>query len=434
MLSFRIIVFAVCALFLSLSSQTVFASGSGGYRSETPDAGAMGEGSAFVGEADTPAAVYYNPAGINQMGTPEISIGDAFLAPRSQFRGDNGSTQNGRVNEYNVPNFYAVVPIIPNKLTIGVDGGTDWGLGENEAANGALRYATTQASLKNIDNSIVAAYQVTDRWSVAASADHDYSKADESKQYPNAFGGTTLGPDGGIELRGSDDSWGYRLATMFKINDQNQIGLMYRSRINLDYKGKITINGLNPALQAGSGFTGPNLITAAEEKSVLPQSVILGYSFKPIKKLTINADLEWMDWSSSKYQTLTYPNATPLQLGFLNSGGNPTAENWHSAWSESVGAQYEVTDHFRVRLGYYHHQTPIPSANFTPVIPDSSSNGYTTGFGFDINKHLTIDVVYSLGVYQTRDVTNATLTAENNINGKYSQYINIGLVSLTYKF
>ena len=49
---------------------------------------------------------------------------------------------------------------------------------------------------------------------------------------------------------------------------------------------------------------------------------------------------------------------------FLNTGGNPTPEDWHSAWSESIGTQYDVTDRFRVRLGYYHHEKVISNANF----------------------------------------------------------------------
>jgi len=426
---FRVIILAVCALLLNFASQNAFAAGSGGFRNETPDAGAMGMGSAFVGEADTPAALYYNPAGINQINTPEVSLGDAIIAPRAQYTDNSGNTAHEVVNMYNVPNFYAVVPLVPNKLTIGIDGGSYWGLGENWNYNGLTRYAVTQATLTNLDNSIAVAYQVTHQWSLAVSLDNDYSRADESYKFYNF-----APPDGGIELKANDDALGYRLATMFKINNQNQVGLMYRSRINHKYKGTIYVdnigavyNGLYPGL--GSSFE-----TNVEEKSVLPQSVILGYSFKPTPKWTINADVEWMDWSSTKNETFSYPNATTPQLGFLTAGGS-TPEDWQSAWSEAFGTQYDVTNRCRVRLGYFHHGKVIPSANFDPLILDSSSNGYTAGFGFDITKQLTIDVAYTLAVYDTRSITNTVLSSElQTVNGKYAQYLNIGLVSFTYKF
>ena len=175
--------------------------------------------------------------------------------------------------------------------------------------------------------------------------------------------------------------------------------------------------------------------TKAEEKSVLPQSVVMGYSFKPTSKWTINADLEWVDWSSTKYQTLTYPGATAQQLAFLGLGTNPTPADWHSAWSESIGAQYAVTDRFRVRLGYYHHEGVIPDATFNPELPDSNSNGYTTGFGFDITKRLTLDIAYSALFYDSRSITNSVSSVfGGNVDGKYKNSTNIGLVSLTYKF
>ena len=302
--------------FLGLISKVAFAAGSGAYRVETPDAGAFGMGSAFVGEADTPAAVYYNPAGINQMSRPEVSVGDAVIAPRGgQYTSPSGDTIHQRNDEYNIPNFYAVVPVIPNKLTVGIGSGSYWGLGTDWAPDSSLRYATTKATISDIDNSLVVAYQVTKQWSIAASADNDYSKADESLKFSNDLSGIGLGsgPDGGIELKANDDAWGYRLATMFKINDQNQVGLMYRSRINHEYEGKVYVDGIGAGYQFLTGL-GSSFDTEVKEKSVLPQSVVLGYSFKPTTKWTINADLEWMDWSSTKYQTLTFPNATATTI------------------------------------------------------------------------------------------------------------------------
>ena len=427
---FRIFAVAVCAFLVISFSQNAFAAGSGAYAVEVPDAGALGMGSAFVGEADTPAAVYYNPAGINQMTRPEGSIGDAVLAPRakmtSSYSGTNGNTVHMQNNEYNIPNSYAVVPLIPNKLSIGVGSGSYWGTGTNWGPNSILRYATTQAKIKNIDNSFVASYQVTPQWSIAAGVDNDESKADESFAISNAG----LSPDGMAELKGSDDAWGYRLATLFKFNDQNQFGLVYRSRINHNYTGKLSINGANPLVYGFSSY-----VAKVSEKSVLPQSLVAGYSFKPTKRWTINLDIEWMDWSSTKYQTINLnSDSTPGLQAF----GASTSADWRSAWSESIGTQYDVTDRFRVRLGYYHHEMVVPDATVNPNLPDSNANGYTTGFGFDITKRLTLDVAYAAQFYNSRNIVNSVasnaLVPAGTVDGKYREFVNIGLVSLTYKF
>jgi len=429
-------------MFLILISRVAFAASAGAYSIETEDAGAFGMGTAFVGEANTPAAVYYNPAGINQMTRPEISVGDAILAPRAQMtQASNGNVVHEENNEYSVPNFYAVIPVIPNKLSIGASSGSNWGLGTNWGPNSPLEFATTQASIKDVDNSFVASYQVTNQWSIAASADNDYSREDVSFSLNNLGFSPT---NANAEIRAGDDAWGYRIATMYKINDQNQIGLMYRSRIDHDYTGKIAINNLGPAYQVGFGgpFSGSNFITNIEEKSVLPQSVVIGYSLKPTTKWTINADLKWTDWSSMKYETLSFSNLTPGQAQLFNSL-NHIPQNWHSTWTESIGAQYDATNRFRVRAGYYHIESPISGPNFTPEIPDSNSNGITTGFGFDITKRLTLDVTYSGLIYDTRNITNSVANVASGagngglsgtVDGKYSQFVNIGLISLTYKF
>jgi long-chain fatty acid transport protein len=424
MLSIRKIVVAVCVLLAGFYGQEAFAASAGGYSIETNDAAVFGMGTAFVGEADTPAAVYYNPAGINQMTTVQISLGDAIIAPRGEMTQPGGNMVHEQNNEYNIPNFYAVVPVIAGKLTIGAGGGSYWGLGTNWGLNSPLDFATTQASITNLDNTLAASYQVTDKWSLAAGVINDFSKVDESYDLNN--GGGTGGANGVAELKGKDDAWGYRIATLFKINDQNQVGLIYNSRINHNYSGKLSINGANPGIYGLSSFVAPvNL------KTVLPQSVVLGYSFRPTSKWTINADLKWTDWSSTQYETINVTNPTLQALGV----GAPTPENWHSVWTESIGAQYDFTNRFRVRLGYYHVESPVSNADFNPSIPDSNSNGYTTGFGFDITKRLTLDVAYSALVYDSRVIVNKVSNSQGgSVNGKYEEFVNIGLMSLTYKF
>ena len=99
LLKYRIVIFLFTVIFLCLTSKAVFAASAGAYSIETEDAGAFGMGTAFVGDANTPAAVYYNPAGINQMTRPEISVGYAILAPRGQMKQPDGNTVHMENNE-----------------------------------------------------------------------------------------------------------------------------------------------------------------------------------------------------------------------------------------------------------------------------------------------------------------------------------------------
>lgn len=260
-----------------LMACNAFAASAGSYSLETNDATAFGMGTAFVGEANDPAAVYYNPAGMNQISEPEVSVGDAILAPRAHMTQPDGNIVHEQNNEYNIPNFYLVAPVIP-KLSIGAASGSYWGLGTNWGPNSPLQFATTQASIKDVDNTLAASYLITDQWSVGASVINDYSRADESFALPNGGGSNAV-----AELRAGDDAWGYGLSTMFKINDQNQIGLIYRSRIDHDYTGKVIINGANPLAYGFSNF----IANDVHEKLVLPKVLLWGIVLNQLLSLQL---------------------------------------------------------------------------------------------------------------------------------------------------
>lgn len=428
------------AAFLSLAFSLVavtpvLAAGSGAFRVELPDAGALGKGSAFVGEANTPAAVYYNPAGLTQIKNFQVTAGTAWIAPQNEFKPNSGDVVQMRRNNFFIPHFYAAAPV-GDRLTIGVGANSYFGLGTEWAMESPLRYVATESVIENKDYALTAAYQVTDQWSFAVSADNDDTKVSKSKKLQQASGG-----DGNFQLKAKDNAWGYRLATMFKINPRHQVGLMYRSRISHKYEGKAYLNDLNasPTL-FGMGlshdnyqglFGGSSYETKLSEKFTLPQSVVIGYSFKPNDKWTFNFDLEWMDWSSVKQDAINWLQETDAsRLAILNNG-NPEARDWKSVFSQAIGFEYAATHRLRLRGGYYHHSSPIPQSTFHANLPDADSHGFTGGLGFDLTSKLTLDLAYSGLLYETREVDSDINSA---IDGEYKQFTNIAMGSLTYKF
>lgn len=429
----RHFIFPLFLAFLVGISANALASGSGSFRVELPDAAALGKGTSFVGEANTPAAVYYNPAGLTQVVQAAVSVGTAFIAPQVDLKQPSGNDVQMRRNQFWIPHFYAAIPIIANKLAIGVGGTSYFGLGTQWADDSPLRYEETNSSIINKDYLLTLAYQATEHWAFAIGADNDNSKASKSKRL---FQSTGL-DDANFQLKVKDSSWGYRLATMYKLNERHQFGLMYRSRIKHTYEGKAYLDGLNNAgaTPYAAIFGGSSYETTLSEKLTLPQSVVIGYSFKPTDKWTLNIDAEWMDWSSVKYEAINWRDETnTTRLAVLNAG-NPAPRDWKSVWSESIGVEYAATDRLRLRGGYYHHTTPIPGDTWDANLPDANSHGATTGFGYDLSKSLTLDVAYSFLYYEPRNVDNAVGNAFGaNIDGKYTQIMNIGMATLTYKF
>jgi len=443
MSSFRIFIVAVCVFLVGFTGQKVFASDSGVIKLELPDAAAVGMGGAFVGEADRPSAVYYNPAGIVQMDTMEFSGGITWLQPQIKFESltsGNGNTSEMKQDNYIFPAIFATAPVIKDKLYIGAGEASDFGAGNDWHADSFSRYDTVKDSIENKDIMLVAAYKINDRWSVGAGAIDDLSKFEHDQALSQ-----NNGVDGDALFKANDHAWGFTLASLFKLNDQNQFGLTYKSPIHHTYNGTLYLNNLNNSPTfgpLGGGFPGgysdvfgaSSLTTKAVQKLTLPQSVTLGYSLKPTSKWKVNFDLEWTDWSNTEQQIIYYPNTSAKQASILATD-NPQQRSWRSVWSESLGTEYGITDTFRIRGGYDHHQSPVPKNTYDTAFPDSNYNAVSTGFGFDITKNITIDIGYVAVFYQPRSIKNAQGVALSAaLGGKYSEFVNIGTATLTYKF
>jgi long-chain fatty acid transport protein len=327
-----------------------------------------------------------------------------------------------------IPHIYLVSDFGLDDFVFGLGGVSSWGTGTAWADDSFSRYAATESDVKNIDTLVTAAYKFNEQLSFGISADFDYSVANKSKKLLQAGGA-----DGDYNLKAKDSGWGYRLATHYKLSDHHKFGLMYRSPIQLKYRGKAFLHELN-----GSGsnfaaiFGGSSFETNIAEEFELPQSVVLGYSYQPDNKWTFNFDVEWMDWSSLEQERLEFTEVlTAAQAAVLNTG-NPANRDWDAVWSGAVGIEYAWSDDLRLRGGYYQHTAPGPEENFESTLPDANKYGVTTGFGYDLTENSTFDMAYSYLVYENITIDNAI--ASGTINGTYEQVMHMGLVTYSYKF
>lgn len=412
---------SLLGLILALPLSKVYAVGSGAYRLEVPDAEAMGKGSAFVAQADNPSAIYYNPAGITQLNSKlDVSLGASTIQPFTTYKDNSGNNTKMREQVFTVPNIYAVSNFGLEKLAFGFGSTSYFGLGTDWANDSFSKYTATKTDLNTQNIMLTAAYEINDNISVGASADYTAASVDMHRQASAAVGG------GDFQVKGKDNNaWGYRLSALYKLNKNHSFGFMYRSSQQVKYRGKLYLNGNT------SGVFGSSYETDVTSNATLPQSMVLGYCFKPNDKWRFEFDTEWMDWASTEETSYDYPNETnSTRLTYLNSYINPTFErNWHSVFSYSFGTEYKVNDQWKLRAGFFYHKTPIAQANFETSLPDASVNSLTLGAGYAFNKNLNLDFAYGAMFYDTRKI-NITGSA---INGKYDTFTNLYLLTLTFK-
>lgn len=146
-------------------------------------AAAMGQGNAFVAEANDPSAIFYNPAGLNQLKRPELYIGTTYNAPDREFHGPGGvfSQTNHRI--YRSPSIYLVYPF-HDRVAAGIGFFVPFGLGTVWHPEWAGRYLTTFSSLKTYTVNPVLSVKLFNNFSVAMGPNFLWSSVELKRKLP----------------------------------------------------------------------------------------------------------------------------------------------------------------------------------------------------------------------------------------------------------
>jgi long-chain fatty acid transport protein len=127
---------------------------------------AMAQGNAFVAEADDPSAIYYNPAGLNQLKKPQVYLATFINIPNREFHGSGGDFSVTRPRFYESGSFYLVYPT-NDHVALGLGYFTPFGLGTDWPASWTGRYITTYSRLKTYNVNPVISVKVAQNLSIA---------------------------------------------------------------------------------------------------------------------------------------------------------------------------------------------------------------------------------------------------------------------------
>jgi long-chain fatty acid transport protein len=147
------------------------------------------------------------------------------------------------------------------------------------------------------------------------------------------------------------------------------IGASYRSRVKYNFdNGQAHFSNIPPAYQ-GQLYDQPGTTT-----TITPDSIGVGFAYKPLPCLTLDADFTYFTWQVFQSIALNFP-----QTPSLNS---VEAKNWHHTWNYRVGAEWVINEHWVVRAGLLVDPTPSPTETLQPDVPDSTRMNFAGGFGW----------------------------------------------------
>jgi long-chain fatty acid transport protein len=174
----------------------------------------------------------------------------------------------------------------------------------------------------------------------------------------------------GSEVRLGAGTWGYGVnaAVLYRpLPNRLQAALTYRSRVKLDFSGHADFSPTNPdfvpALPDQPGSAG---IT-------LPDAITAGVMFRPLAELMLEADVNYVLWSTYDKINITFQSAPPHVI----------EPDGHNAFTVRLGGDYHFArPNLHLRAGFIFDQRAIPQEALGPGLPDGNRLDGTVGVGY----------------------------------------------------
>ena len=384
---------------------------------------AIAMGGAFIGQADDYSAIFWNPAGLVQMKNPSLSFFATALMPTGTYAfpayGVDAQTKAGIYPSGALTYFKP----ISEKLVIGIGAyvpagsGAEWDVEDLKA----LTFNKTKGSAGNtliwksmigvISLSPVVSYKISDSFSMGASLNINYAFMKLQKPATLQF----------LSLKFAEQykedttavGFGATFGMMLKPVDTLSIGLTVRTPVSITFKGDAT-NDLANNFVLQLAAPGIPIESGIERKATWPLWAGLGISFKPMDKLTLNADLQFTQWEKLQAIEADYDNA--LWQARFAAGGKLDLK-WEDKIQYRVGMEYAISDKLAMRAGYYYDPSPSPAETLSILLPEITYNVITVGFGYKTDK-ISLDFCFEtlLGKDQESPLAGGIMPGTHGMN------------------
>ncbi len=421
------------ALVLTLVSPAqVFAVGSGGFENASFSARSLAESNAVVAQADEPAAISYNPAGITQLRGLQAQGSTAFISLFTKHSGRNGDSHYSSGTISVVPTAHLTInpgKIFNDRIVFGIGSDSPFGLANKYDSNQAyVHYTGYKNWIKMYTIKPVLAAKITEWLSIGAGPMwYRIFDAGQVLAYPNLLA-VPGAPDGQWRYEISGNRWGWQMGILAKPHKKHQFGFYFRSPVTMTLRGRIKVENASPLLG------NPNFETGGHAKVALPLNFTWGYAFKPTDKLTLETDFGFTRWSTlDRFNLVPDPTGSAGNNAILAAIG-PTDRDSGNSPALHLGGNYKLMDRLTFRAGWHFYWTPVPKLHFRPSVPDSNSMGYGIG-GSYAWKNFVFDAGYYNRIWFRRTIDNTISEAlGTSVDGKYFSYAQEFIFSFTYKW
>jgi long-chain fatty acid transport protein len=404
-------------------------------------------GAAAAQDAST---IWANPAGMTRLDS-EAVVGLHLIVPHIDFenRGSvlfNGAPVPGGEGgnggyPVGVPNLYGVWSVSPAlKLGLGIN--APYGLVTDYEPDYVGRYSEVTTNLKTFNVNPSAALKLGGGWSLGAGLDLGYADAKllQAIDFGSACaaalgagacaGGFGLVPglsDGDGKVEGHDFGYGFNLGVLYEPTPNTRFGAQYRSKLDseLDLDARFNVAANARAFLAAAGSPAAFTDSGATTKLTIPETASVSAYHELDDRWAIMADVTWTRWTRFDELRIHFDNPqTPTKV---------LTTDWHDVFRYSGGVAYRWSEGVTLRGGLAFDESPIPTRNRGPGIPDSDRWVVAAGFGWQITPRATLDAAYQHLFFRDGETARVSTTGSVMI-GEFQNDVDIFTAGLRWRF
>ncbi len=251
--------------------------------------------------------------------------------------------------------------------------------------------------------------------------------------------------------------YGFKLGVQYRLLEKLTIGASYSNKATLDFEGEVSMdmssqfgdaydrmvmgalmqgaaNPQNPteaelnAAHQGVGVQLQNMgIDMSKGMAAMydvdiefswPQEFGFGAAYEASDRLTIAADVRWINWKDSmdKFVMKLSGGSNPNINAMMGTPGGDMEISMPLKWDDQVvfalGAEYLATDTLALRAGFNFGNNPVPEKTVIPIFPAVVENHITLGAGYRISEKVSIDAAYEFVVSKSLDAGDSIIANE----------------------
>ena len=414
-----LVVVTVAAMFaiLLLSTGIVKADG---YRNPPEGASALGRGGASYAYGDDITTLFHNPAVMTDIQEPTAAVTFTVPYAKTTFTAPDGTSEDTEQLSI-LPGLFGVVPVSGGACAVGIGIDSPYGQAMEWDKDGVFAgLAPYFAKMTTVNVNPAVGVKFGQR--IALGVGLDVMRAD--LEFRQVFPWPVGGMSSKLSFQGDGYGIGGNASMSAELSPRQRVALSYRTPVDVHAEGDFYMDNPPPAAALPPGFT-PS--TSFKTDLHFPAVAALAYGVKATDELRLEANVEWVQHSLNDAMSIDIANDNSLLVA--TRGTTSVAQKWDDTWTVSVGADWQVADHWTLRAGWTWLPTPVPDETLIPILPESDRHILGLGLGFK-SESQAIDLAYAYSITSDRTID----SPENPVKGTYETQPHLFALTYSYAF